>query len=142
MSNKENIDNFYLFTPYFWVNFYCLPYPIDTTSLLYSYWVPKCLFAYVCQIVHWKNHLKFPEEVRLSPEAKDLISRLLCDVEHRLGTGGSDQIKVLFYFLFFTINYTFQIQPFSLTYWFLSWSGSSLVQRYCMGQTIWDGGSI
>ncbi|KAF3439637.1 hypothetical protein FNV43_RR17915 [Rhamnella rubrinervis] len=45
------------------------------------------------KIVHWKNHLKFPDEVRLSPEAKDLISRLLCDVEHRLGTGGSNQIK-------------------------------------------------
>ncbi|KAF8369911.1 hypothetical protein HHK36_032059 [Tetracentron sinense] len=45
-------------------------------------------------IVHWKNHLKFPEEARLTPEAKDLIYRLLCDVEHRLGTGGADQIKV------------------------------------------------
>lgn len=30
----------------------------------------------------------------MSPEAKDLICRLLCDVEHRLGTGGADQIKV------------------------------------------------
>ncbi|KAE7998512.1 hypothetical protein FH972_003051 [Carpinus fangiana] len=45
------------------------------------------------KIVNWKNHLKFPEEVRLTPEAKDLICRLLCDVEHRLGTGGADQIK-------------------------------------------------
>lgn len=47
------------------------------------------------QIVHWKHFLKFPEDSRLSPEAKDLICRLLCDVEHRLGTEGSDQIKVL-----------------------------------------------
>ncbi|XP_010247369.1 PREDICTED: serine/threonine-protein kinase 38-like [Nelumbo nucifera] len=45
------------------------------------------------KIVHWRNHLKFPDEARLSPEAKDLICRLLCDVEHRLGTGGPDQIK-------------------------------------------------
>ncbi|KAA8534813.1 hypothetical protein F0562_029745 [Nyssa sinensis] len=45
------------------------------------------------KIVHWKNHLKFPEEARLTPEAKDLICRLLCDVEHRLGTRGADQIK-------------------------------------------------
>ncbi|GLT45049.1 hypothetical protein SLA2020_189130 [Shorea laevis] len=45
------------------------------------------------KIVHWKTHLKFPEEARLSPEAKDLISKLLCDVEHRLGTLGTDQIK-------------------------------------------------
>lgn len=49
-----------------------------------------------CQIVHWRNQLKFPEEAKLSHEAKDLICRLLCDVEHRLGTGGSNQIKVLF----------------------------------------------
>ncbi|XP_042508188.1 serine/threonine-protein kinase 38-like [Macadamia integrifolia] len=45
------------------------------------------------KIVHWRNQLKFPEEARLTPEAKDLICRLLCDVEHRLGTGGADQIK-------------------------------------------------
>ncbi|KAK3016827.1 hypothetical protein RJ639_006366 [Escallonia herrerae] len=45
------------------------------------------------KIVHWRNHLKFPNEARLTPEAKDLISRLLCNVEHRLGTRGADQIK-------------------------------------------------
>ncbi|XP_039031578.1 serine/threonine-protein kinase CBK1-like [Hibiscus syriacus] len=44
------------------------------------------------KIVHWKNHLKFPEETRLTPEAKDLICKLLCDVDHRLGTLGADQI--------------------------------------------------
>lgn len=50
-----------------------------------------------CQIVHWKNHLKFPEEARISPAAKDLISSLLCDVENRLGSdGGAEQIKVSF----------------------------------------------
>ncbi|XP_059274861.1 uncharacterized protein LOC132029603 isoform X1 [Lycium ferocissimum] len=45
------------------------------------------------KIVHWRNHLRFPEDIKLSHEAKDLICRLLCDVEHRLGTGGSNQIK-------------------------------------------------
>ncbi|XP_042424661.1 serine/threonine-protein kinase 38-like [Zingiber officinale] len=45
------------------------------------------------KIVNWKNHLKFPEEAKLSPEAKDLISRLLCNVEHRLGTKGAHEIK-------------------------------------------------
>ena len=39
--------------------------------------------------------MKFPEEARLSPEAKDLISRLLCNVDQRLGTKGADEIKVL-----------------------------------------------
>ncbi|KAH1041808.1 hypothetical protein GLYMA_09G066300v4 [Glycine max] len=45
------------------------------------------------KIVHWKNHLKFPEEVRLTPEAKDLICRLLSGVPHRLGTRGAEEIK-------------------------------------------------
>lgn len=38
--------------------------------------------------------MKFPEEAKLSLEAKDLICRLLCDVEHRLGARGADEIKV------------------------------------------------
>ncbi|XVF48958.1 hypothetical protein PTKIN_Ptkin03bG0229800 [Pterospermum kingtungense] len=45
------------------------------------------------KIVRWKKHLKFPEEARLTPHAKDLISRLLCDVDNRLGTLGADPIK-------------------------------------------------
>lgn len=57
--------------------------------------------------MHWKNHLKFPQEARLTPEAKDLICRLLCDVEHRLGTRGAHQIKVCFFncsVLFFSFD--------------------------------------
>ncbi|KAL9267251.1 Serine/threonine-protein kinase orb6-like protein [Drosera capensis] len=38
------------------------------------------------KIVHWRNYLKFPEDAKLTAEAKDLICRLLCDVEHRLGS--------------------------------------------------------
>jgi len=45
------------------------------------------------QIVNWRSHLKFPEEAKLSPEAKDLISKLLCNVEQRLGTKGAHEIK-------------------------------------------------
>jgi hypothetical protein len=44
------------------------------------------------QIVNWRTYLKFPDEARLSPEAKDIICRLLCDVEHRMR--GADEIKV------------------------------------------------
>lgn len=61
------------------------------------------VFASFSQIVHWKNHLQFPEDAKLSPEAKDLICRLLCDVDHRLGTGGADQIKVRFSTNFFSL---------------------------------------
>ncbi|KAK4760067.1 hypothetical protein SAY87_023198 [Trapa incisa] len=45
------------------------------------------------KIVHWRNHLKFPENSRLSPAARDLICRLLCDVQNRLGTNGASEIK-------------------------------------------------
>uniref|UniRef100_A0A0E0L4J2 non-specific serine/threonine protein kinase n=1 Tax=Oryza punctata TaxID=4537 RepID=A0A0E0L4J2_ORYPU len=45
------------------------------------------------RIVNWRSHLKFPEEAKLSPEAKDLISKLLCNVEQRLGTKGAHEIK-------------------------------------------------
>ncbi|KAG2630676.1 serine/threonine-protein kinase tricornered-like [Panicum virgatum] len=45
------------------------------------------------KIVNWRSHLKFPEEARLSPEAKDLIGKLLCNVDQRLGTKGAHEIK-------------------------------------------------
>lgn len=45
------------------------------------------------KIVNWRTHLKFPEEAKLSPEAKDLISKLLCNVPQRLGSNGADEIK-------------------------------------------------
>ncbi|KAE8667987.1 Calcium-binding EF-hand family protein isoform 1 [Hibiscus syriacus] len=45
------------------------------------------------KIVNWRTHLKFPEEAKLSLEAKDLISKLLCNVEQRLGTKGANEIK-------------------------------------------------
>lgn len=46
--------------------------------------------------MNWRTYLKFPEEAKLSPEAKDLISKLLCNVDQRLGTKGADEIKVLY----------------------------------------------
>lgn len=45
------------------------------------------------KIVNWKTHLKFPVEAKLSPQAKDLITKLLCNVENRLGTRGAHEIK-------------------------------------------------
>ncbi|KAK4773246.1 hypothetical protein SAY87_028265 [Trapa incisa] len=46
------------------------------------------------KIVNWRTHLKFPEEAKVTLEAKDLISKLLCNVDQRLGTRGADEIKV------------------------------------------------
>ncbi|XP_051141704.1 uncharacterized protein LOC127258764 [Andrographis paniculata] len=45
------------------------------------------------KIVNWKAYLRFPKEVKLSFEAKDLISKLLCSVDQRLGSKGANQIK-------------------------------------------------
>ncbi|KAK1283727.1 Serine/threonine-protein kinase AtPK1/AtPK6 [Acorus calamus] len=45
------------------------------------------------KIVNWRSHLKFPGEAKLSAEAKDLIIKLLCNVEQRLGTRGAHEIK-------------------------------------------------
>ncbi|KAF8093558.1 hypothetical protein N665_0383s0183 [Sinapis alba] len=47
------------------------------------------------KIVGWRTHLVFPEDARLTPEARDLICRLLCDSDHRLGShgAGAEQIK-------------------------------------------------
>ncbi|KAB2076137.1 hypothetical protein ES319_A06G020800v1 [Gossypium barbadense] len=45
------------------------------------------------KIVNWRTCLKFPEEPKISPEAKDLICHLLCDVETRLGTRGVEELK-------------------------------------------------
>ncbi|KAJ4774277.1 Serine/threonine-protein kinase CBK1 [Rhynchospora pubera] len=45
------------------------------------------------KIVNWRTHLKFPEEAKLSLEAKDLMSRFLCSVDQRIGTRGADEIK-------------------------------------------------
>ncbi|WZZ12931.1 hypothetical protein YC2023_106020 [Brassica napus] len=46
-------------------------------------------------IVGWRTHLVFPDDARLTPEARDLICSLLCDSEHRLGShgAGAEQIK-------------------------------------------------
>ncbi|GAB4850886.1 hypothetical protein Ancab_030187 [Ancistrocladus abbreviatus] len=45
------------------------------------------------KIVNWRHHLKFPNEAKLSQEATDLIRKLLCNVDQRLGTKGVDDIK-------------------------------------------------
>lgn len=64
----------------------------------------ECLFGYppfysddpltTCRkIVNWRVFLKFPDEIAVSPAAKDLIQRLMCDVDDRLGTNGVRELK-------------------------------------------------
>jgi serine/threonine kinase 38 len=47
-----------------------------------------------CQkILHWKKTLVIPAEANLTDEATDLILRLICDHENRLGKNGATEIK-------------------------------------------------
>lgn len=47
------------------------------------------------KIVSWRQYLRFPEEVAVGAMARDLVCRLLCDVDDRIGThGGAAEIKV------------------------------------------------
>lgn len=84
-------------------------YGLELELLFYYVLISVCI-SYNCfnpasQIVNWRNYLKFPEEAILSPEVKDLISRLLCNVEHRLGTKGAQEIKVCILKMFFSCHF-------------------------------------
>ena len=47
-----------------------------------------------CQkILQWRKTLTIPEEAKLSKEATDILKRLLCDAENRLGSQGIHEIK-------------------------------------------------
>ncbi|KAI9506890.1 AGC/NDR/NDR protein kinase [Coemansia spiralis] len=45
------------------------------------------------KIMHWRESLVFPDDVRLSPESVHLIRSLLCDQQHRLGRNGAWELK-------------------------------------------------
>ena len=47
-----------------------------------------------CQkILHWKKTLVIPPEANLSPAATDILKRMICDAEQRLGRNGVEEIK-------------------------------------------------
>jgi len=48
-----------------------------------------------CQkIIHWKKTFVIPPEANLSPAAIDLLKRLICDANERLGVNGVEEIKL------------------------------------------------
>jgi serine/threonine kinase 38 len=52
-----------------------------------------------CQkILNWKKNFKVPKEANLSAEATDLIHKLVCDKDDRLGSHGAEEIKSHPYF--------------------------------------------
>lgn len=47
-----------------------------------------------CQkILQWKKTLNIPKEAKLSGPAEDILKRLLCDADNRLGANGIEEIK-------------------------------------------------
>ena len=52
-----------------------------------------------CQkILHWRKTLVIPPEANLSPAATDILKKLICDHDHRLGKGGVGEIKIHAFF--------------------------------------------
>ncbi|XP_041924416.1 serine/threonine-protein kinase LATS2 [Alosa sapidissima] len=45
------------------------------------------------KVINWESTLQVPAQVKLSPEAVDIISRLCCSAEDRLGSNGAGEIK-------------------------------------------------
>ncbi|XP_060943951.1 serine/threonine-protein kinase LATS2 [Limanda limanda] len=45
------------------------------------------------KVINWESTLQVPAQVKLSPESVDIIARLCCSAEDRLGTNGAGEIK-------------------------------------------------
>jgi hypothetical protein len=45
------------------------------------------------KVMNWRNSLGFPVEIPVTEGAKDLINRLICDKEDRLGKESINEIK-------------------------------------------------
>ncbi|PWN97899.1 AGC/NDR/NDR protein kinase [Tilletiopsis washingtonensis] len=45
------------------------------------------------KILAWRETLQFPDDIHLSPEAEDLIRRLICAPDNRLGRNGAQEIR-------------------------------------------------
>lgn len=45
------------------------------------------------KVINWESTLQVPAQVKLSPEAVDIIGRLCCSADDRLGANGAGEIK-------------------------------------------------
>ncbi|XP_062313569.1 serine/threonine-protein kinase LATS2 [Osmerus eperlanus] len=50
------------------------------------------------KVINWESTLQVPPQVKLSPEAVDIIGRLCCSAEERLGRNGAGEIKAHSFF--------------------------------------------
>ena len=84
-------------------------------------------------IMNWKETLRFPDDVEVSPEAEDLIRRLCCDPEERLGRHGADEIKqhpffvVHSYLVFIWVVFGTFLGHFGAVWFFFGHFGSFMV---------------
>ncbi|KAL0963582.1 hypothetical protein UPYG_G00308230 [Umbra pygmaea] len=66
------------------------------------------------KVINWESTLQVPPQVKLSPEAVDIIGRLCCSPEERLGSNGAGEIKTHPFFnqMDFTSNLRTQPAPY------------------------------
>ncbi|KAM4860151.1 serine/threonine-protein kinase LATS2 isoform 1-T1 [Thomomys bottae] len=60
------------------------------------------------KVINWENTLHIPAQVKLSPEARDLITKLCCSADSRLGRDGADDLKA--HPFFSTIDFSSDIR--------------------------------
>uniref|UniRef100_A0A8C9QYF8 non-specific serine/threonine protein kinase n=1 Tax=Scleropages formosus TaxID=113540 RepID=A0A8C9QYF8_SCLFO len=63
------------------------------------------------KVINWESTLQVPPQVKLSAEAVDLISRLCCSAEERLGKNGAGEIKTHPFFSQVDFSCNLRTQP-------------------------------
>ncbi|XP_070265411.1 serine/threonine-protein kinase LATS2 isoform X1 [Myotis yumanensis] len=63
------------------------------------------------KVINWENTLHIPAQVKLSPEARDLIIKLCCAADHRLGRNGADDLKAHPFFVTIDFSSDLRKQP-------------------------------
>ncbi|XP_043929120.1 serine/threonine-protein kinase LATS2 [Protopterus annectens] len=63
------------------------------------------------KVINWETSLHIPPQVKLSPEASDLITRLCCAADDRLGRNGTDEIKAHSFFTSIDFSSDIRRQP-------------------------------
>ena len=48
--------------------------------------------------MHWKKTFSIPAEAKSSPASTDILKRMICDADTRLGRNGADEIKAHAFF--------------------------------------------
>uniref|UniRef100_A0A671RSN9 non-specific serine/threonine protein kinase n=1 Tax=Sinocyclocheilus anshuiensis TaxID=1608454 RepID=A0A671RSN9_9TELE len=63
------------------------------------------------KVINWENTLQVPPQVKLRPEAVDIIGRLCCSAEERLGGNGAGEIKAHPFFAEMDFSSNLRTQP-------------------------------